>query len=200
MVGSNSEQGFGQRDAQNWSWVNQSIIAVTHRLVRPVNYNQIDSAKPAQYMNIADLDYKTANVIVLAVFAAIGLGFIAIIPARAKMTPRTTAEEFGILLCLITIASPLARQYYFVWLFFPLTVLFQRAAFDPRPKARAMSAAALGLSFALMALSLPFFPKIFQAIGNNLAATLVLIAALAWHIRHPSPASDPHSVGSLGKI
>ncbi|WP_439922491.1 glycosyltransferase family 87 protein [Nitrobacter sp. JJSN] len=200
MVGSNSEQGFGQRDAQNWSWVNQSIIAVTHRLVRPVNYNQIDPAKPAQYMNIADLDYKTANVIVLAVFAAIGLGFIAIIPARAKMTPRTIAEEVGILFCLMTIASPLARQYYFVWLFFPLTVLFQRAAFDPRPKARAMSGAALGLSFALMALSLPFFPKIFQAIGNNLAATFVLIAALAWHIRHPLPASDPHSVGSPAKI
>ncbi len=33
MVGSSSEKGFGQRDEQNWSWVNQSIIAMTHRLV-----------------------------------------------------------------------------------------------------------------------------------------------------------------------
>ncbi|WP_438278248.1 glycosyltransferase family 87 protein [Nitrobacter sp.] len=193
MVGANSEQGFGQRDAQNWSWVNQSIIAVTHRLVRPVNYNQIDPARPAQYMNVADLDYKTANWIVLAVFAVLGLGFIAIIPARAKMTSRSSAEEVGILFCLMTIASPLARQYYFLWLFFPLTVLFHRAAFDPRTKMRTMSGAALGLSFALLALSLPFFPKILQALGNNLAATFVLIAALAWHIRHPLPASDPHS-------
>ena len=40
MVGSSSEKGFGQRDEQNWSWVNQSIIAVTHRLTRPVNYTQ----------------------------------------------------------------------------------------------------------------------------------------------------------------
>ena len=46
MVGSSSEKGFGQRDEQNWSWVNQSIIAVTHRLTRPVNYNQDDPAKP----------------------------------------------------------------------------------------------------------------------------------------------------------
>jgi hypothetical protein len=200
MVGTNSEQGFGQRDAQNWSWVNQSIIAVTHRLVRPVNYNQIDPAKPAQYMNVADLGYKTANGIVLAVFAALGLGFIAIIPARSKMTSRSTAEEVGILFCLMTIASPLARQYYFLWLFFPLTVLFHRAAFDPRPKARAMSGAALGLSFALMALSLPFFPKILQALGNNLAATFVLIAALAWHIRRPLPANDPHSLAPSEKF
>ena len=54
MVGSSSEQGFGQRDEQNWSWVNQSIIAVTHRLTRPVNYNQDDPAKPPAYMNLAD--------------------------------------------------------------------------------------------------------------------------------------------------
>jgi len=161
--------------------------------VRPVNYNQIDPAKPAQYMNVVDLDYKAANWIVLSVFAALGLGFIGIIPARSKMTSRSAAEEVGILFCLMTIASPLARQYYFVWLFFPVTVLFHRAAFDPRSTARVMSGAALGLSFALMALSLPFFPKILQAAGNNLAATFILIAALAWHIRRPLSASDPHS-------
>ena len=46
MVGTSSEKGFGQRDEQNWSWVNQSIIAMTHRLTRPVNYNQDDPSKP----------------------------------------------------------------------------------------------------------------------------------------------------------
>ena len=33
----------------------------------------------------------------------------------------------------MTVASPLARQYYFMWLFFPMTVLMHRAAYDPRP-------------------------------------------------------------------
>ena len=47
MVGSSSEQGFGQRGEQNWSWVNQSIIAVTHRLTRPVNYNQDNPGEAA---------------------------------------------------------------------------------------------------------------------------------------------------------
>ena len=50
MVALPSEQGFGQRDVQNWSWVNQSVIAVTHRLVRPVDYNQ-DPQHPA-YVNV----------------------------------------------------------------------------------------------------------------------------------------------------
>jgi hypothetical protein len=44
------------------------------------------------------------------------------------------------------------------------------------------------------------FPKILQAVGNNLVATFVLIAALAWHIRHPSPATDPHSAALPEKI
>ncbi len=53
MVGSSSEQGFGQRAEQNWSWVNQSIIAVTHRLTRPVNYNQDNPAKQPRFMNLS---------------------------------------------------------------------------------------------------------------------------------------------------
>ena len=67
MAGSSSEQGFGQRPEQNWSWVNQSIIAVTHRLVRPVNYNQDNPSKPPRYMNLLDLDFKTANWLVIAI-------------------------------------------------------------------------------------------------------------------------------------
>src|SRR5580704_12890202 len=74
MVGSSSEQGFGQRGEQNWSWVNQSIIAMTHRLTRPVNFNQDNPAKPPQYMNLVDLDFRTANWVVIAVSLAIGLG------------------------------------------------------------------------------------------------------------------------------
>ena len=48
MVGTSSEKGFGQRDEQNWSWVNQSIIAMTHRLTRPVNYDQDDPSEAAR--------------------------------------------------------------------------------------------------------------------------------------------------------
>jgi hypothetical protein len=138
--------------------------------------------------------------VVLAVFAAIGLAFIGILPARRKMTPRSTAEEVGILFCLMTIASPLARQYYFIWLFFPLTVLFHRAAFDPRPRVQAATRWALGVCFALMVLSLPVFPKILQAAGNNLVATFVLVAALAWHIHHPPSASGPDSTALPEKV
>jgi hypothetical protein len=189
MVGSSSEHGFGQRDEQNWSWVNQSIIAVTHRLTRPVNYNQDNPAKPPRTMNLVDLDFKTANWVVLAISLAIGLGFVAVMPPRARITPRSNAEELGILFCLMTVASPLARQYYFMWLFFPMTVLFHRAAWDPRPAVKVWTWAALAATGCLLLLSLPVFPNDLQAYGNNLAATIVIAAALVWHMRHPPPDS-----------
>ncbi|MBI3698891.1 MAG: DUF2029 domain-containing protein [Afipia sp.] len=185
MIGSTSEKGFGQRDAQNWSWVNQSIIAVTHRLTRPVNYEQDNPFVEPKYVNVANLDFKTANYVVIAVSLLIGLGFIWVMPAQSNMTPRSNAEELAILLSLMTVASPLARQYYFVWLLFPYTVLIQRAAFDPRPNVRKWTWASLWMAGGLLALSLPVFPKLFQALGNNLAATMLLVIVLVWHMRHP---------------
>jgi hypothetical protein len=194
MVGSSSEQGFGQRGEQNWSWVNQSIIAMTHRLTRPVNFNQDNPAKPPQYMNLVDLDFRTANWVVIAVSLAIGLGFIAVMPARSRITPLSEAEEIGILFCLMTVASPLARQYYFLWLFFPVTVLVHRAAFNARAGVRAGTWTVLAVAGLLMFLSLPIFPKELQAYGNNLAATAVIAGGLVWHILHPPLAG---TVGAL---
>jgi hypothetical protein len=188
MVGSSSEKGFGQRDEQNWSWVNQSIIAVTHRLTRPVNYNQDDSSKPVRTMNVVNVDYKTANWIVLAISLVIGVGYLAVMPSASRRTERSDAEEIGILFCLMTVASPLARQYYFLWLFFPMTVLIHRAAYDPRPAVKAGTWALLAVAGLLLCLSLPIFPNDLQAYGNNLASTALLVAGLAWHILHPPPA------------
>jgi glycosyl transferase family 87 len=185
MVGSSSEQGFGQRAEQNWSWVNQSIIAVTHRLTRPVNYNQDNPARAPAYMNLLDLDFKTANWVVIGICIAIGLAFVALMPPFSRRTPRSDAEELGILFCLMTVASPLARQYYFLWLFFPLTVLLHRAAYDPRLAVRRGTWTVLAVTGFLICLSLPVFPHDLQAFGNNLIATAVIAGGLAWHLLHP---------------
>jgi hypothetical protein len=185
MVGTSSEQGFGQRGEQNWSWINQSIIAVTHRLTRPVNYNLDDPVKPPAYMNLLDLDFKTANWVVLAISIMIGLGYIAVMPPRSRSTPRSNAEELGILFCLMTVASPLARQYYFMWLFFPMTILIHRATYDPRAAVQVGTWAALAIAGFLLCLSFSVFPKALQAYGNNLVATAVLAGGLVWHMLHP---------------
>ena len=191
MVGTSSKKGFGQRGEQNWSWVNQSLIAVT--LVRPINFNQDDPNKPPRTMNVIDVDYSTANWIVLALSALLGLGFVAIMPRQGRRIARSDAEELGILFCLMTVASPVARQYYFMWLYFPVTVLMHRAAFDGRAHVRLGTWPGLSAAGILMLLSLPWFPIAFQAWGNNLAATAVVAGCLAWHgIRRLPLAPRPH--------
>jgi hypothetical protein len=169
---------------------------VTHRLTRPVNYNQDNPAKAPQYMNLLDLDFKTANWIVLAISLAIGVGYIAVMPPASRITPRSTAEELGILFCLMTVASPLARQYYFIWLFFPMAILIHRAAYDPRTAVQAGTWATLAIAGLLMCLSFPIFPNDLQAFGNNLAATAVISGGLAWHILHPPLAGQASSLSS----
>ncbi len=199
MVGSSSEKGFGQRAEQNWSWVNQSLIAMTHRLTRPVNYNQDNPSKPVRTMNVVDVDFRTANWIVLAVSLVIGLGYLAVMPPASRRTERSDAEEIGILFCLITVASPLARQYYFLWLFFPITVLAHRAAYDSRAAVRTATWTLLAAAGGLLLLSLPPFPKDLQAYGNNLIATALLAIGLGWHLRHPpaAVAALPRDAGGL---
>jgi hypothetical protein len=127
----------------------------------------------------------------------LGLAFVAVMPRQAQRTARSDAEELGILFCLMTVASPLARQYYFMWLFLPFTVLMHRGAFDPRPRVRLGTWLALGAAGILMLLSLPPFPNALQAWGNNLAATAVLAVTLAWHIRHPPDAASSPATAEL---
>src|ERR1700691_442269 len=148
-------------------------------------------------MNLVDLDFRPANWVVIAISLAIGLGFIAVMPARSRITRLSEAEEVGILFCLMTVASPLARQYYFLWLFFPVTVLVHRAAYDLRAGVRSGTWTVLAIAGLLMCLSLPMFPHDLQAYGNNLAATAVIAGGLVWHILHP-PADGAVNVLSSG--
>lgn len=197
MIGTNSEKGFGQRDAQNWSWINQSIVAITHRLVRPVSYVQDDPQRPPAYMNVIDVDYGTANIILLAACGLLGLGFVASLRPLSGLTLRAQAEELGVLFCLMTVASPLARQYYFIWLFLPLTVLMHRAVDDTRPRVRIVTWALIGVAFALMLLSLPVFPVALQAWGNNFWATVLLGCGLIWHMHHPPVLLDSTQIPNI---
>ena len=188
MVG--SEDGFGQRESQNWSWKNASIYALTHRIVRPINYFAVSEDSEPAYMNLFELSYDQANLVVLAVAALLGLAFVAVMVPRRHMTPRAYADEIAILICLMTIVSPLARTYYFVWLLFPLTVLVQRIVDDGRPKFRQMGFAALGAIGLLTILSVF---KTAQAYGVNTISTMLLAAALAVFMRRPDPEIDSSS-------
>jgi hypothetical protein len=178
MVVSAGEKGFGQRAEQNWGWRNQSLIAMVHRVVRPVNYEAENLRHPPAYINVVDLSYTQANALLGVIALGLGLAFVCAMPRREERTAESDAEEWGILLALMTIATPLARQYYFVWLMLPYAVLLQRAAHHPSRNVRRLTTGILAASTLLMALSLPVFPHWVQAAGNNFFATLLIIAGL----------------------
>lgn len=182
MIG--TEDGFGQRETQNWSWKNQSVVAIVHRLTRPLDYLRVDGGDSQATMNLFDRTYDEANLILLGVLAVLGIGFVAAMPPSSRTTRKSFAEETAILICLMTITSPLARSYYFIWLLYPVTVLLWRAVDDPRPLVRRRTWIALVGGAVLGCVTAS---RTLQAYGNATIASLLFIVVLAWHMRNPPP-------------
>lgn len=183
------EDGFGQRNDQNWSWKNQSIIAMTHRLVRHLDYLAVDKTTESGYINVIDVDFKTANLITLGMASLIGILFIIAIPRFHSRTPLSDNIEISILFCLMIISSPLARNYYFVWLYFPLATIAYLTSIDADLRRQRRNWALLIFSTMIGLLALPIFPKLFQAAGNYLVMTAILIAILLSYLKPELPRS-----------
>ncbi len=128
MLFSGGEKGVGQRPEQSVGWRNQSLQGVGQRFLRPANAeaDAFDAAIAPRYVNVLDLDYKQANRVIAVGSALLGLGFILVMPPRTQRTRATDALEFSLLLLLMTIGTPYAFSYYFVWLIPPLTVCVHR--------------------------------------------------------------------------
>src|SRR4051812_13126912 len=168
------ESGVGQRLGRSNSWKNQSIWGVANRLLRHVEYDHKYEPHEPVYANFADLDFKTANGIILACALGLGVGFTTVMPRSKARTIETDSIEFALLLLLILVFTPLSFGYLFAWLIYPLTVASARLV------AGSCSRVLLGscvTAIILLALSLPF-RILAQAYGNAFGATLVLFAGL----------------------
>jgi hypothetical protein len=126
MLFRQGEKGHGQRPEQSVGWRNQSLFGVANRFLRPGNAKAEETASGGaepMYVNVIDLGYRGAMIGAMAVAGAFGLGFVLAMPRKAARTRDTDAAEFGMLVILMTIGTPYAFGYYFVWLLYPLTVL-----------------------------------------------------------------------------
>ncbi len=164
----------------NWGYKNQSLMALIHRLLRPAD-TWISRDHPV-HMNVVDLGFSGANV----VYAVIGLALAGWFLWLLLRTPWSDQDRevrlWGIILCLVTIATPLARTYYYVWLLMPLTVLvsglYGRRRFGGN-KARL----AFGVAVACIVLSFGGLPRIFQAGAPMLFAAAAVMWGLAEQVR-----------------
>ncbi|MDR3469498.1 MAG: glycosyltransferase family 87 protein [Xanthobacteraceae bacterium] len=180
MLPSGGDREFGQR-ADLWGWKNQSLYAVEHRLLRPIDAEiDPDEAEPPTFVNLLDLDPRTVDAVVLATALAIGTGFVLLMPARRRRTRQSDAAEWSILALLVVIASPVARSYYYVWMLLPYVVLVRSAAGEPDRRVARWQVFAVALSVVLLAAGINGIrPHWTQAAGVFLWSAVVVIAALA---------------------
>ena len=166
--------GIAQRPARGYTWKNQSIFGVTNRLLRRVSVD--DEPNPPAYANLADLDFRTINIVITASALLLGFSFVAAMPRQRA--PEGDAREFAALLILILIFTPLAFGYLFVWLMFPLALLIKRT----KAAAESISLMCLLIALALL-IATGITPRFAQIYGSLFFAALMLYLALAIDLR-----------------
>jgi hypothetical protein len=181
------ENGVGQRLGRSNSWKNQSIWGVANRLFRHVEYdNKYEPHQPA-YANLADFDFETVNRIILFCAVALGLAFVKVMPREPRRDRQTDAIEFGLLLLLVLVFTPLSFGYLFAWLLYPLTVVVHRTV--TRKSSTTLLPGCAVAAIGLLGLSISF-RVVAQTYGNALFASLLLFAGLAielWRIKRGTP-------------
>jgi hypothetical protein len=180
------EKGVAQRPARSYSWKNQSIFGLAHRLLRNVDANADTKHKAPFYGNFANLDFRTVTAVILGAGLLLGLLYLAAMPPQAQRTAETDGIEFALFILLLLMFTPLSFGYLFASLLFPFTVALKLLLDRTTTRLLAFCLAAV----VLVALSIPLqIPA--QVYGNYFFAALLLFIGLGlelWNRRRP-PAS-----------
>ena len=164
-----SEASVGQRPMRSYTWKNQSLLGVTNRFLRHVDADAASAPHTPIYVNFADLKFPVVNAIVIVIALALGILFIAVMPARGLRTAESDSMEFALLLLLMLMITPLSFGYFYSWLMLPFAIATQQLLAGKRAAIVWWSMGVL----ALLALGL-IRPRGAQFYGNTLFATLLL--------------------------
>lgn len=160
----------------NWGYKNQSLMALVHRLTRPAD-TWISRDHPV-HINLVDLGFSGANIVYMVVGLALAAWFLWLLLRTPWADQDREVRLWGILLCLVTIATPLARTYYYVWLLMPLTVLVS-GLYGQRRFGGDKARAAFVLAVICIALGFGGLPPIVQAFAPMLFAAAAIMWGLA---------------------
>ncbi|HUC98620.1 MAG TPA: glycosyltransferase family 87 protein [Candidatus Polarisedimenticolaceae bacterium] len=176
-------QSISQREQRGFSWANHSLIAVTHRLLRPVNAHRKQDQE--LFVNVADVDFKYVTMVVVLVGTALCAFYIFCMPSYRQRTNASDALEYAMLLLLILIFTPLAFTYFFVWLLYPLVValrLVLKARPGPLQRIAGWTWFFASVIFLCFTFPLPAFRPV-QAAGSTLVSCLLLLVGIGWNLR-----------------
>jgi hypothetical protein len=191
-----SEASVGQRPMRSYTWKNQSLVGVSNRFLRHVDADAASAPHKPIYVNLADLKFAVVNIIVIGVALALGVLFIAVMPARGMRTAESDSMEFALLLLLMLMVTPLSFGYFYSWLMLPFAVVTQHVLAG-KPWG------ILWWGLAAVALLAPgvAFPRGAQLYGNTFFATLLLFVGVSielWRLKqqaaHTQIAAGSHSL------
>jgi hypothetical protein len=183
-------EAIGQREQRAYSWSNHSLIAVAHRLLRPVNAHR--KRDQTLFVNVADIDFKYVTLVIVLTGLGLCLFYILCMPPQSERTHSSDALEHALLLLLVLIFTPLSFTYFFVWLLYPLVVALHLVLKAPPGSPQRIGKWVwFWACIILLSLTLPVTPfRPLQAAGSTVLACLLLIGGIGWKLRI-SPEREP---------
>lgn len=184
MIFSYNSDSIAQRPGHGYSWKNHSLTAVANRLLRPVN--AFESHEEPVCVNIAHLNFTYTNIIIFAIGLSLCLFYITSMPLYTLRTAHSDSIEYAILLLLILMLTPLSFTYFYVWLLYPFTVIWNIIV-TACNQTRTRNVVLIWFIVCLLLLSLRFpIPWLnrFEAFGATFWACLLLFGGLCWRLRY----------------
>jgi len=156
---------------------NQSLPAVARRYLTHVDAQVMARGGEPIYVSVANLPPGRVNAIVVALFAALALSFVAACGIRHP-SDRGRPVEYGLATVLLLLVSALSWTYFFVMLLLPVTVAL-RLLERPKPL-RPVSVWALRAAlWGLVAATVLLVSHHARAAGNLFWAAMLMFVALA---------------------
>lgn len=178
---------------QKAKYNNNGLAIVLRRLLTPTNFDPQEN-EPPEFTNVADLPRTAVWWIYVILLAAIVTVSIAAAARGGPRWPpadldsaRTLQAQFGVWCSVMLLCSPLVWTHYLVMLYWPLSVVCDRAERSQRSRRKigvVAGAALLIWVISLLALAWPMG----RAAGAQLAAVFVVwLACATWSLAAPLP-------------
>jgi hypothetical protein len=184
MMSPNTPERIGQREARSYTWQNGSILALSHRWLRPVVADHDDKV-PEIWINVANLPFETINKIADGVIVALGIGYVVVTSIRRPRTAFRLTVEQSLLLILIVLCTPLSFTYNTSWMMCGIAAVLWFGLHPDRTRREKivyitwMLAALTPLIFSV---GNPHF-RVVRAMGNTAASEFLLMAELCWMLK-----------------
>lgn len=169
MLADQSGNSIGQRTDSGFTYKNQSLFAVVHRLTRHVIAGK--NGKDDFYINILDLTPRESQLAAYGAVLSLGLIYLLCMPSRLRQTELTRRCEEAMLLLMMIFCSPLAWSYFYCWTFPAWVVLTHEFM---RPERDAKQRRYGWIAFWIIALVM------MSAITHDWNHTALALAATLW--------------------